>query len=137
MTVAEAEENSGYKLVGELDPGISEDCYFVEPTPSSGLSGILFMVFQDEIARVDVVPPSETTTRSGAGIGLDAELLFELFPGQVEEAPQYVSDGEALMYVPEDDVDKQFRIIFEIVDGTVESMRSGILPQVGFSEGCL
>jgi hypothetical protein len=137
MTVEEAEEASGHELVGELDPTVSEVCYFVIPTEASGLTGITYMVFQDLIARVDVSPPSETTTRSGAGIGLDADLLFELFPGQIEEAPQFTIDGLALMYVPQDEVDSEYRIIFDVVEGRVAAYRSGILPGVGFGEGCL
>jgi len=138
MTVEEAEEASGYELVGKLDPDVSEDCYFVEPTEaSSGLTGVLYMVYKDEIARVDIVSPSPTTTRSGAGVGLDADLLQELFPGQIEEAPQFTVDGLALMYVPRDEADADYRIIFDIEDGRVAAYRSGILPAVGFGEGCL
>ena len=137
MTVEEAEESSGFKLVGELDPGVSEVCYFVTPTEASGLTGVSYMVYQDAIARVDISPPSETTTRSGVGIGVDADLLFELFPGQVEEAPQFTIDGLALMYVPKDEVDADYRIIFDVEDGRVAAYRSGILPPIGFGEGCL
>lgn len=137
MTVEEAEETSGFKLVGELDPDVSEVCYFVTPTEASGLTGVSYMVYQDAIARVDISPPSQTTTRSGVGIGVDSDLLFELFPGQIEEAPQFTIDGLALMYVPKDEVDADYRIIFDIEEGRVAAYRSGILPPIGFGEGCL
>lgn len=137
QTVEEAEETSGFTLKGRLDPDISDVCYYVTPTKASGLDGVSYMVYQDLIARVDIEQPSTTTTRSGAGIGLDADLLYELFPGQIEEAPQFTVDGDALMYIPRDEADADYRIIFNVADGRVTSYRSGILPPVGFGEGCL
>lgn len=137
QTVEEAAETSGFTLKGKLDPDVSEVCYYVTPTKDSGLVGVSYMVYQDLIARVDIEPPSTTTTRSGAGIGLDADLLYELFPGQIEEAPQFTVDGDALMYIPQDEADADYRIIFNVADGRVTSYRSGILPAVGFGEGCL
>ena len=107
------------------------------PTKASGLDGVSYMVFEDKIARVDIAPPSTTTTRSGAGIGLDESLLEELFPGRIEDASGMVIDGEAVMYVPQDEKDEDYRIVFEITDGLVSYYRSGILPQVGYAEGCL
>ncbi len=135
QTVEQAEEASGLTLTQEAEP-IGEDCFFVIVADDPVYTGVAFMVYEGAIGRVDVNPPSTITTRSGAGIGTTVDQLNALFPGQIEDAGQYVIDGTAVMFVPRDESDAQFRVIFETVDGTVANYRSGILPPVGFGEGC-
>ncbi len=135
QTVEQAEEASGLALTPEADP-ISEDCFFVTVADDPVYAGVAFMVNEGTIGRVDVGPPSTITTRSGAGIGTTVDQLNALFPGQIEDASEFVIDGTAVMFVPRDEADAQFRVIFEIVDGATATYRSGVLPPVGFGEGC-
>ncbi len=135
QTVEQAEEASGLTLTPEADP-ISEDCFFVTVADDPVYAGVAFMVNDGSIGRVDVGPPSTITTRSGAGIGTTVDQLNALFPGQIEDAGEFVIDGTAVMFVPRDEADAQFRVIFETVDGAVANYRSGVLPAVGFGEGC-
>ncbi len=135
MTVEEAEEAAGLGFVGEPDPEVSETCYFI--TSEVDLEGVSFMVLEDAIARVDIDPPSEATTRSGAGIGSTEQELVELFGDQLEENSEYVIDGAALVFVPVDEIDANYRVVFEMQDGVVASYRAGRLPGVGFAEGCV
>ncbi len=137
MTVSEAEDASGLTLVGEPDPTISENCYFVAPDGTPGYEGVSFIVVDDRIGRVDIDPPSTITTRSGAGIGSTEQELRDLFPGQIEDAAEFIVDGRAVMFVPQDEVDEDYRVIFELDEqSTVARFRSGVLPPVGFGEGC-
>ncbi len=135
QTIEQAEEASGLDLEAEPSP-ISEDCFFVTVAGDPVYEGVSFMVSEGTIGRVDVNAPSTITTRSGAGIGTTEQQLNDLFPGQIEDAGQYIIDGTAVMFVPRDEADAEFRVIFETVDGVVASYRSGILPPVGFGEGC-
>lgn len=135
MTVAEASEAAGVPLLGEPDPLVNPDCYHVV---ANGLDGVAFMVVDELIARVEIIPPSSVTTRSGAGIGMTEDELRNLFPGRIEDASEYTVDGRAVMYVPRDAEDADYRVIFELSeDGVVASYRAGILPAVGFGEGCV
>lgn len=137
LTVEEAEEATGLDLVGELDPDISEDCYFVTVDGDDRYEGVLVMIYKDQIGRVEIVPPSQITTRSGAGIGMPADDVRALFPGRIEQANEYTIDGEAIAYVPADEIDAEYRVVFVIDQGVVGSYRAGILPPVGFGEGCV
>lgn len=135
QTVAQAEEASGLTLEEEPVP-LSEDCFYVTVRDDPVYDGVSFMVSEGTIGRVDVQGPSTITTRSGAGVGTTEQQLRDLFPGQIEDASQYSLDTPAVMFVPRDEADAQFRVIFELTDGTVTGYRSGILPPVGFTEGC-
>lgn len=136
MTVAEAEAAAGMRLIGELDPDISPDCYFVRP--ESGIPGVQFMVYEGRIGRVDVFASGTVTTRSGARVGMTEQEILDLFPGRIEAGLDYRADGEALVYVPVDEVDQDYRVVFEINnEGVVTGMRGGILPAVQLGEGCV
>ncbi len=135
QTVEQAEEASGLTLTPEADP-ISDDCFFVTVADDPVYAGVAFMVYENAIGRVDVGPPSPITTRSGAGIGTTVEQLNALFPGQIEDASEFVVDGTAVMFVPRDEADAQFRVIFVTEGDVVTGFRSGVLPPVGFGEGC-
>ncbi|MFQ5967708.1 MAG: hypothetical protein ACE5MI_08865 [Acidimicrobiia bacterium] len=136
MTVEEAEEAAGMRLIGELDPAVSADCYFV--VPEFGLDGVAFMVLQDLIARVDISPPSRVATRSGAQIGSTEQALQDLFGDQLVDGSEFVIDGPALVFVPVDEIDAEYRVVFELDDSrVVTAYRAGRLPGVGFAEGCV
>lgn len=129
MTVAEAEAAAGMRLLGEPN----SDCYYVEP--ESGIPGVGFMVLDGRIGRVDVYASGTVATVSGARIGMTEGEIVALFPGQIEESFEYF-DGKALIFVPVDEVDREYRVVFEIQSGVVFGMRGGILPAVQLNEGC-
>lgn len=136
MSIAAAERAAEITLAGELDPEISETCYYV--TPVGDLSGLSFMVIDGQIARIEVTSPSRITTLSGARIGSSVEALQDLWPERLQEADDLVIDGDAVAFVPRDEADQEYRVVFELdADGLVTTMRSGLLPAVGFVEGCL
>lgn len=134
MNPQEANIAAGYGL--ELD-FIDDACYYLSPEPV--LSNVGFMVADGTIARVDIYAGSNITTRSGARIGMTKAQIIGLFGDKIKTSGHpYVTGGEYLTFVPVDEADKNFRVIFETDEnGIVTSYRSGRLPEVGWIEGCL
>lgn len=123
MTVKQAEAAAGTPMI-PCSPISS--CYRV--TPSDAPDGISFVVHEGTIERVDIAS-GPITTRSGVGIGTAEDRIIELFGDQIERA---VNDDSSvdLIFVPQDEDDADFRVIFTIRDGVVETFRSGRIPLV-------
>lgn len=123
MTVVQAEEASNTRMIA-CTP-VSE-CYRV--TPFEAPEGISFVVTAGTIERVDIVG-GPITTRSGAGVGTSQERIMELFGDRIETR---VNDDSSvdLVFVPQDEGDDQFRVIFTVRDGVVDTYRSGRVPMV-------
>lgn len=135
MTVGEAEKVSGLAFEGELDPSISENCYYA--TAGDTMTGVSFMVFDDLIQRIEIEAPSPLHTRSGIGVGSTRDDLLETYPDNIQTTNEAVLDGEAMGFVPNDDDDADYRIFFELdEDGVITKIRAGIKPVVDFVEGC-
>jgi len=137
MTVAEASKASGTKLVssGSTD---NSSCTYVRPQGAP--KGIGFMVTNGRIARVDVYDNKSITTLSGAKIGDTEARIKALYPGQIKVTPhKYIIDpmgGHYLTFVPKDQSDRNYRVVFETDGKRVVNFRSGKLPEVEYSEGC-
>ncbi len=95
------------------------------------------MVNNGTVARVDVLL-GPVTTRSGAGIGMTEAQIFGLFPDQIEQRSHfYIEGGKYLEFVPVDQADANFRVVFETdPSGVVMTYRAGRLPEVRWVEGC-
>ena len=95
------------------------------------------MVNNGTVARVDVLT-GPVTTRSGAEIGMTEAEIHNLFPGKIEERQHfYIEGGKYLEFVPVDEADANFRVVFETdSDGVVLTYRAGRLPEVRWVEGC-
>ena len=103
------------------------------------IDNVGFMMTDGIIRRVDVFPGSSVTTRSGAKIGMTEAEIKGMFGDKIETSGHpYVAGGKYLIFVPVDEQDKNFRVIFETdANGIVTSYRAGRLPEVGWIEGCL
>ena len=123
MTVKQAETAAGTSMI-PCAPVSS--CYRVTPTDAP--DGISFVVHEGTIERVDIAE-GPITTRSGVGIGTAEDRIIELFGNQIERA---INDDSSvdLIFVPQDEDDAEFRVIFTIRDGVVETFRSGRTPLV-------
>jgi hypothetical protein len=128
MTLEDAEKAAGTRLV-VIDGEAGSSCYRVEP--EQGPDGVSFLVSDGRIERVDI-DSGAVTTRSGAGIGMAVAELTTLFPERLQSAP--TPNGTVLTFVPTDEGDADYRIIFETDGTTVTSFRAGKLPEV--EEGC-
>ena len=84
------------------------------------------MMIDGGVERVEITTEL-ITTRSGAGVGSTADELRTLWGDLLDE-----SDPALLQFVPQDEEDANFRIMFTMVDGAVESYRAGRLPIVEY-----
>ncbi len=148
MTVAEAETSAKVKLIEKGGRAGTGGCYFLRP--QSGPQNLALMVIsnrednrivrtQDRIARVDVYKGSRITTSSGAKVGDTEARIKALYPNRIQVTPhKYTAQqgGHYLTFMPKDIVDRDFRLIFETLQGRVTQFRSGKVPEVEFVEGC-
>ncbi|MFB2937936.1 hypothetical protein ACE1B6_22025 [Aerosakkonemataceae cyanobacterium BLCC-F154] len=136
MTVNQAAQAAGTKLVQIQSGGEEGGCLYFKPQNQP--KGVSFMVTNNQIARVDIRENKRITTGKGAKIGDTETRIKSLYPRQIEVTPhKYVQNGHYLTFVPKDNADKNYRVLFE-TDGTrVTRYRSGKLPEVEFVEGCL
>ena len=135
MTPEEATVAAGYVLEEEVGLFAGDPCYYLPADPH--VPGVSFMVNNGTIARVDVLT-GPVTTRSGAGIGMTEAAVRDLFPEQIEQRQHfYIEGGKYLEFVPVDQADTNFRVVFETdPDGVVLTYRAGRLPEVRWVEGC-
>ena len=132
MTVTEASQALGTTLVtpSGIEPG---GCHYV--TWPGGPDGVLIMVEQSTIARVDV-RSGTMATEAGARIGDSGDRIRHLYEGRVTVTTHKYSDGQYFTVTPISAADNAFRLIFEVEGGRVTRYRSGKLPQVEYVEGC-
>lgn len=144
MTIAEAERSARVRFVGN---GRLDNCYHIRP--ERGPLGLVFMVMSprkegpinrdvDRIVRVEVVSGRITTVR-GAKIGDTEERIKSLYPGQIRVTPhEYTGSrgGHYLTFIPKDQRDRNYRLVFETLNNRVTIFRSGRLPEVEYVEGC-
>ena len=129
MTVAEAQKAAGTVLV---PAGPTGPCYHVVPRDAP--EGIVFLVHEGTIERVDINSGS-ITTRSGVGVGSPESLVTDVFPDAIER--QVRIDGTVdLVFVPKDPGDQKYRVVFNVAEGAVRAFKSGRLPQVMLDTGC-
>lgn len=133
MTVAEAEKAAGSKLVG-TEATKNPSCYLAKA--ESGPDGVAFLISDGRVERVDITG-GPIATRSGAKVGSTAADVKKLYGAQITEQPR--PDGQpggALVFVPKDEADAKFRLVF-LTDGTtVQLYRAGRIPQVLAPTGC-
>lgn len=135
MTVEEASDAAGLAFTRSPARGVGDNCYYV----NAGLTmnGVFFMVVNNQIARIEVEDPSPVATRSGVRVGTSASELRNTYPNNVKQANEAVAEGgEALAFVPNDDFDSEYRIYFEITDGSVARYRLGVKPAIDRINGC-
>lgn len=133
MTVAQASKAAGMQLVSEGSYPSGGSCFYIKP--KGGPNNVAFMVIQNRIARVDVLG-SSITTLSGARIGDTESRIKSLYPGQIEVTPHKYTNGHYLTFMPKDQEDRNYRVVFETDGQRVTGFRAGKLPEVEYVEGC-
>jgi len=131
MTVAQAEAALGDKLkaIGEGEG----NCAYVEPQGAH--KGILFMVVDGTIARLDVQETDKIVTDTGAKIGDSEQHVLDLYKGRTKVEPHHYTGPEG-HYVLVLGPDGKAQIVFETDAGKVVSYRAGRQPEVEWVEGC-
>jgi hypothetical protein len=131
MTVAQAEAALEQKLksIGEGEG----NCSYVEPDGAN--KGILFMVIDGTVARLDVQETSAIVTDTGAKIGDSEQHVLDLYKGRtrVEEHKYTGPEGHYVLVLGPDG---KAQIVFETDGGKVVSYRAGRQPEVEWIEGC-
>ncbi|MCE2511202.1 MAG: hypothetical protein J4F50_01330 [Acidimicrobiia bacterium] len=129
MTVTQAQEAAGTVLV---PAGPTGACYHVVPFDAP--EGIVFLVHEGTVERVDI-NSGPITTRSGVGVGSPESMVTDLFGDSIEREVRV--DGTVdLVFVPRDPGDQNYRVVFNISEGTVRAFKSGRLPMVMLDTGC-
>lgn len=131
MTVAEAERAGGRALPTVQDLG--GGCTYVAP---DGLDGLAFMVTDGTIARLDVNLPAYAT-RSAVRVGDLEDEVTAAYPDRIEREPHAFDEGGSyLVFVPVQQADEDFRLVFETNGERVTYLRTGRLPEAEYIEGC-
>ena len=101
-------------------------------------SGVLVMLDEGLVARVDVTRDSRVATSRGARIGDTEARIKELYKGRVAVTPHEYTDGHYLTVTPPpgSGEDRNYRLVFETDGSRVLRYRGGKLPQVGWVESC-
>lgn len=129
LTVAQAQEAAGTAMIAL---GAESDCYRV--VAHRGPEGVTFLVHEGTIERVDI-DSGPVTTRSGVGIGTAESTVIDLFGDKIQR--QSRPDGSTdLLFVPVDAGDRNYRVVFNVADGTVLSFKAGKIPMVLTDTGC-
>ncbi len=132
MTIAEAARIVGGSFAAR--PGAAKTCGFAiwpEAPP-----GVLVMLDEGLVARVDVTRDSPIATSRGARIGDTEARIKELYKGRVTVSPHEYTDGHYLTVTPPAGQDRNYRLVFETDGNRVLRYRGGKLPQVGYVESC-
>lgn len=124
-------------LNGALKPAAGAnlaECDYV--TWEGGPKGLLVMVLENKIARVDITEGSAVTTDAGAKIGDTEDQVKSLYGARVSVSPHKYDDGNYLRVKSTNAADTSHVIVFETVKGKVTRFRAGVTPGVDFVEGC-
>jgi hypothetical protein len=131
MTLPEANNVAGNSLI---IPAKLDECAFIRAKDAP--EGLMFMVENGKISRVDVTRNSTIKTTTGAKIGDTEDRIKSLYPNQVSVQPHKYTDGHYLVVKSKYPEEKDFRLIFETDGKKVLRYRSGLLPGVEYVEGC-
>lgn len=121
-------EGSSFAERGAQIPGSA--CHTVS---SPDYPGVYAITVDGEVRRITVSGDSDVALTEGIGAGASEEDVREAFPGFREEPHKYVEAPAKYLTQPGDDP----RLRFEIDgDGTVSLIHVGLMPELGYVEGC-
>ena len=87
------------------------------------------------IQRVDI-DTVEIGTRSGGRIGRTEDWIRNAWPNHIQASPLPDGSGNLLAFVPQDESDQEFRIMFQTDGEKVIRMWAGRLPWAAELGGC-
>lgn len=120
MTAEEAGAAAGIAFTG-ADPGCA--VVGIEGDPNSPL----FTLRDQRVTVVQVFGNSQQTP-SAVGVGTTEADVIATYGQQLETQPSPDGDPDRklLVFVPTDEIDKQYRLVFQVANGVVESIRTGL-----------
>lgn len=129
-TIAEVSDSLGVVL-----PNSDAACFVtsIEQDPYSPL-----LTIQDGAVSMIEVYSTNQFTRSEIGIGTAEDDVRAVYGARLEEQPS--PDGDAnrklLVFVPADEADQIYRLVFELENGAVVGMRNGLSAVALAGVGC-
>lgn len=112
---------------------LNPECDYLATAPDG--PEVLFMVVAGQLVRIDV-RDSTVLTAAGARIGHSEQMIGRLYGAdRVIQTPHAYTDGHYLTVVPPGAGDDH-RLVFETDGRAVTEYRAGLLPMVGWVEGC-
>ena len=121
------------RTLGETLRVTQAGCDHVNPTAMP--EGILLMVIDDTVARVEIDSAGIRTTE-GAQVGDSESRVLELYGARARIEPHKYTYPDGHYVVVTLAGDTLHRIIFETLKGRVTTYRSGRVPAVQLVEGC-
>ena len=87
----------------------------------------LFTLRDQRVTVIQVFGPGQQT-RSSVGVGTPEADVVATYGQQLETLPSPDGDPDRklLVFVPSDEIDKQYRLVFELANGVVSSVRTGL-----------
>jgi hypothetical protein len=121
------------RTLGETLRVTQAGCDHVNPASMPG--GVLLMVIDDTVARVEI-DSAGIYTADGAQVGDSESRVLELYGARARIEPHKYTypDGHYVVVTPPGDT--LHRIIFETLKGRVTRYRAGRVPAVQLVEGC-
>lgn len=118
----------------DLDGAASEPrgCHYLKP---GGGDGIAFMVDNEAFVRTDV-SRHDVDAPGGGRVGLRADAIRALYGAAVDARPHEVVDGARLLRIADPSGGPGVLVFETDANGVVVAWRTGIAPQVDYSEGC-
>ena len=132
MTLAQAEQAMGRKLVSQWPDSDSTECAYYTTEPK--IEGLLFMTSQGRIVRYDV-RGAGVRTRSGVAAGDSVEHVRAVYGGQLEVSPHHYTGPEE-SYLTLWSSDRKTAIRFETLQGRIDRFYAGFAEQAQYVEGC-
>ena len=138
MTVAEAESLLDVDLVSTQEN--IGGCTFVAPAGPADPYAPQLQVFGDDedgrIVRIETYDPA-IATPSGVRVGQPEATLPETYGASLQSSPdEYQPEDLNYEYVPVDDADADFRLMFSTVDDTIQSIWTATTEAAYLAEGC-
>lgn len=132
MTLAEARAAFPVPLesFGDAAAGQSLECAMV--FPEGRPEQFTFMLVNDRVARVDILVDGYLTDK-GARVGWWEDDVLRVYGDRAKVFPNKYDDTKHDIVV---DTRFNYQIIFETDGKKVLKYRAGVLPGVGFVEGC-
>jgi hypothetical protein len=132
MTLAQAEQAMGRKLVSTWPDSDTSECAYYSAEPK--IDGLLFMTAQGRIVRYDVRGPN-VRTRSGIAVGDPVQKARTAYGAQLEVSPhRYMGPEESYLTLWSND--RKTAIRFETLKGKIDRFYAGFAEQAQYVEGC-
>lgn len=128
MTLAEAK--AAFPVPLESFGGEEPSCFMVFPEGRS--RELTFMLVDGKIARVDVLMPG-IATDNGSQVGTPEEDILHAYGYRAKVFPNKYDDSKHDIVV---DTRFHYQMIFESDGRKILNYRAGVLPPVGYVEGC-